>query len=142
MSGIGDSARQKYLEEVSTLMDKVHQSEGRSTIAHATKTMVPHGVAKKIAQKLNEGEVERLAKMISTGRVAGSSVHNQVDKARMEKEVDSSVQPKAAVGAKQKPKTKLTDGQVEEEKDREAEDDLELLYKKVRLRLVCLVLVV
>ena len=114
----------KVAKSVGNLMDKVHRSEGRTTVKPA----------KPKSTKAKMSEVERLAKLIDTHEIKGSkgSVHT----ARMENEIDSAshrhphLHARLTHAAVTPPAAALTKGQIQEQKDKTAEVDLETLYKK------------
>lgn len=114
----------KVAKSVGNLMDKVHRSEGRTTVKPA----------KPKSTRAKMSEVERLAKLIDTHEIKGSkgSVHT----ARMENEIDSASHRHAHLHARlthasvTPPAAALTKGQIQEQKDKTAEVDLESLYKK------------
>ena len=110
---------------VGTLMDKVHKSEGQGMGGKASK------LDKEAHLHLKMDEVEKLAKELEKGKIQGSkkSVHT-VHTARMEKEVDESAAPAQKQAKKAARRPKPTDGQLQEAKEKEAEKDLQVLYKK------------
>jgi len=117
-------------KSVGSLMDKVHRSEGRSQHVKTAKAKAP---------KVKMSEVEKLAKLIDTNDIKGAK--GAVHTARMEIEIDASAPQQHAhtLPAHKAAKTltpaatRLTKGQVQEQKDKQAEVDLESLYKKGRL---------
>ena len=129
----------KVAKSVGSLMDKVHRSEGRSTaksgdggkIADLAGRKVLVAVKKGNEDKLRMNEVGRLAKAISAGHFSGFSATSKVDKARVEKEVDTgAMPPPQSPPAMAAASVRLTYGQKQENKDKQAELDLETMYKE------------
>ena len=129
----------KVAKSVGSLMDKVHRSEGRSTaksgdggkIADLAGRKDLVAVKKGNENKLRMNEVGRLAKAISAGHFSGFSATSKVDKARVEKEVDTgAMPPPQSPPAKTAASVRLTYGQKQENKDKQAELDLETMYKE------------
>ena len=128
-NSLEDLFGKKVAKHVGSLMDKVHRSEGRADLAKAAKKAAKPAKPQQRAEKM--GEVQRLAKLIQKGKIEGDSSRNPVHKARMEKEVDTDDKSvRSSKGKATAKAVKLTTGQMEEAKDREAETDLEALYKK------------
>ena len=114
---------------------QVRKSEGRSSMVRRS------GSARKTLQEVSKSmkmsEVDKLAKMIEQGKIQGS--RNPVEKARMEKQMDTPQTPQTAStkGASSSSRkvdahaeTEETAGDVQELKDRQAMRDLEALNKQ------------
>ena len=108
---------------------QVRKSEGRSSMVRRS------GSARKTLQEVSKSmkmsEVDKLAKMIEQGKIQGSN--NPVEKARMEKQMDTA-STKGASSSSRKvdahAETEETAGDVQELKDRQAMRDLEALNKQ------------
>ena len=108
---------------------QVRKSEGRSSMVRRS------GSARKTLQEVSKSmkmsEVDKLAKMIEQGKIQGSK--NPVEKARMEKQMDTASTTGASSSSRKvdaHAETEETAGDVQELKDRQAMRDLEALNKQ------------